>query len=130
MGMNFNRKMPEPAEIKKLYPLSEKIKEINDEELKIQDGSLAYWQNILTEETKYRDALKNDTEEWKQHNDKVKEATEKIKEIKEAEEERKEYTEGSLNYLNDLLNKLKNQKDALSPNTEEWDKVSKKIILN
>lgn len=28
MGMNFNRKMPEPAEIKKLYPLSEKIKEI------------------------------------------------------------------------------------------------------
>ncbi|HOF68625.1 MAG TPA: 3-deoxy-7-phosphoheptulonate synthase [Ruminococcus sp.] len=26
--MNFNRKMPEPAEIKKLYPLSEKIKEI------------------------------------------------------------------------------------------------------
>ena len=28
MGMNFNRKMPEPAEIKRLYPLSEKIKEI------------------------------------------------------------------------------------------------------
>lgn len=28
MGMNFNRKMPEPAEIKKLYPLSKKIKEI------------------------------------------------------------------------------------------------------
>lgn len=28
MGMNFNRKMPEPTEIKKLYPLSEKIKEI------------------------------------------------------------------------------------------------------
>lgn len=92
-------------------------------------NSLDYWKKILSEETKYRDALVKDTEEWKQHNDKVKEATEKIKEIKEAEEEREKYTEGSLNYLNDLLNKLKNQKDALSPNTEEWDKVSKKITL-
>ena len=96
---------------------------------KPQVDSLDYWKNILAEETKYRDALAKDTEEWKQHNDKVKEATEKIKEIKEAEEERKEYTEGSLNYLNDLLSKLKNQKDNLSPNTEEWDNVSKKIAL-
>lgn len=102
---------------------------VGQEELKPQEGSLDYWQNILAEETKYRDALKNDTEEWKQHNDKVKEATEKIKEIKEAEEEREKYTEGSLNYLNDLLNKLKNQKDNLSPNTEEWDNVSKKIAI-
>lgn len=94
-----------------------------------QVNSLIYWKNILAEETKYRDALVKDTEEWKLHNDKVKEATEKIKEIKEAEEEREKYTEGSLNYLNDLLNKLKNQKDALSPNTEEWDKVSKKIAV-
>lgn len=99
------------------------------EELKPLVNSKAYWQNILAEETKYRDALVKDTEEWKLHNDKVKEATEKIKEIKEAEEEREKYTEGSLNYLNDLLNKLKNQKDALSPNTEEWDKVSKKIAV-
>ena len=92
-------------------------------------NSLAYWKKILSEETKYRDALVKDTEEWKLHNDKVKEATEKIKEIKEAEEEREKYTEGSLNYLNDLLNKLKNQKDALSPNTEEWDKMSQKIAV-
>lgn len=96
---------------------------------KPQVDSLTYWQNILAEETKYRDALAKDTEEWKQHNDKVKEATEKIKEIKEAEEGREKYTEGSLNHLNDLLNKLKNQKDALSPNTEEWDNVSKKIAV-
>ena len=94
-----------------------------------QVNSLDYWKKILSEETKYRDALVKDTEEWKQHNDKVKEATEKIKEIKEAEEEREKYTEGSLNYLNDLLNKLKNQKDSLSPNTEEWDKVSQKIAV-
>lgn len=96
---------------------------------KPQVDSLDYWKNILAEETKYRDALVKDTEEWKKHNDKVVEATKKIKEIKEAEEERKEYTEGSLNYLNDLLDKLKNQKDNLNPNTEEWDKVSKKIAL-
>ena len=92
-------------------------------------NSLTYWQNILAEETKYRDALVKDTEEWKQHNDKVVEAEKKIKKIKEAEEEIKEYTEGSLIYLNDLLNILKNQKDNLSPNTEEWDKVSKKIAV-
>ena len=92
-------------------------------------NSKAYWENILAEETKYRDALVKDTEEWKLHNDKVVEATEKIKEIKEAEEGIEKYTEGSLNYLNDLLNKLKNQKDNLHPNTEEWDKVSKKIAL-
>lgn len=108
---------------------STKTTVVQEEELKIQDESRTYWENILAEETKYRDALKNDTEEWKLHNDKVKEATEKIKEIKEAEEEREKYTEGSLNYLNDLLNKLKNQKDNLSPNTEEWDKVSKKIAV-
>ena len=92
-------------------------------------NSKDYWKKILSEETKYRDALVKDTEEWKQHNDKVVEATEKIKEIKEAEEEREKYTEGSFNYLNDLLNKLKNQKDNLSPNTEEWDKVSQKIAV-
>lgn len=89
-------------------------------------NSKDYWKNILTEETKYRDALVKDTEEWKLHNDKVNEAAKKIKEI---EEEREKYTEGSSNYLNDLLNKLKNQKDNLSPNTEEWDKVSKKIAV-
>ena len=100
-----------------------------EEELKPLVNSKAYWENILTEETKYRDALVKDTEEWKQHNDKVKEATEKIKEIKEAEEGRGKYTEGSLNYLNDLLSKLKNQRDALSPDTEEWDNVSKKIVV-
>ena len=100
-----------------------------EEELKPLVNSKAYWENILAEETKYRDALVKDTEEWKLHNDKVKEATEKIKEIKEAEEGREKYTEGSLNYLNDLLNKLKNQRDALSPDTEEWDKVSKKIVV-
>ena len=100
-----------------------------EKKLKPQYGSRDYWQNILAEETKYRDALAKDTEEWKQRNDKVVEATEKIKEIKEAEEGREKYTEGSLNYLNDLLNKLKNQKDNLSPNTEEWDKASKKIAV-
>lgn len=89
-------------------------------------NSLDYWEKILSEETKYRDALVKDTEEWKLHNDKVNEAAKKIKEI---EEEREKYTEGSSNYLNDLLNKLKNQKDNLAPNTEEWDKVSKKIAV-
>lgn len=94
----------------------------------IQDESLSYWKNILVEETKYRDALVKDTEEWKLHNDKVNEAAAKIKEIEGVEENREKNIEGSLNYYKELLNTLTRQRDALDPNTEEWDKLSRKIV--
>lgn len=97
------------------------------EELEIQDESLTYWKNILAEETKYRDALVKDTDEWKQHNDKVNEAAIKIKEIEGVEEKREKSIEGSLNYYKELLNTLTRQRDALDPDTEEWDKLSRKI---
>lgn len=102
---------------------------VQKDEIKVEKESLTYWQNILTEETKYRDALVKDTEEWKLHNDKVIEAAEKIKEIRGEEEKRKKHVEGSLNYYNEMLNNLKEQRDALDPDTEEWDKVSKKIVI-
>ena len=102
--------------------------EVQEKKLKPLVNSKDYWKNILAEETKYKDVLVKGTEEWKLHNDKVVEAEKEIKKIRD-EEEREKYTEGSLNYLNDLLNKLKNQKDNLSPNTEEWDNVSKKIAV-
>lgn len=97
------------------------------EELEIQDESLTYWKNILAEETKYRDALVKDTDEWKQHNDKVNEAAAKIKEIEGVEEKREKNIEGSLNYYKELLSTLTKQRDALDPDTAEWDKLSKKI---
>ena len=97
------------------------------EELEIQDESLTYWKNILAEETKYRDAVVKDTDKWKQHNDKVNEAAAKIKEIEGIEEKREKNIEGSLNYYKELLNTLTKQRDALDPDTEEWDKLSKKI---
>ena len=99
------------------------------EELNIQNESLTYWKNILVEETKYRDALVKDTEEWKLHNDKVNEAAAKIKEIEGVEENREKNIEGSLNYYKELLNTLTRQRDALDPDTEEWDKLSKKIVV-
>ena len=98
------------------------------EELDIQNESLTYWKNILAQETKYRDALVKDTDEWKLHNDKVNEAAAKIKEIEGVEENREKNIEGSLNYYNELLNTLTRQRDALDPDTEEWDKLSRKIV--
>ena len=101
---------------------------IQKEELDIQNESLTYWKNILAQETKYRDALVKDTDEWKLHNDKVNEAAAKIKEIEGVEENREKNIEGSLNYYNELLNTLTRQRDALDPDTEEWDKLSRKIV--
>lgn len=98
------------------------------EELDIQDKSLTYWKNILAQETQYRDALVKDTDEWKLHNDKVNEAAAKIKEIEGVEENREKNIEGSLNYYKELLNTLTSQRDALDPDTEEWDKLSRKIV--
>lgn len=100
---------------------------VQKEELVIQDESLTYWKNILAEETKYRDALVKDTDEWKQHNDRVNEAAVKIKEIEGVEEKREKSIEGSMNYYKELLNTLTRQRDALDPDTEEWDKLSRKI---
>ena len=101
---------------------------IQKEELDIQNESLTYWKNILAQETKYRDALVKDTDEWKLHNDKVNEAAAKIKEIEGVEENREKNIEGSLNYYKELLNTLTRQRDALDPDTEEWDKLSRKIV--
>ena len=97
-------------------------------ELDIQDESLTYWKNILAKETMYRDALVKGTDEWKLHNDKVNEAAAKIKEIEEVEEKSEKSIEGSLNYYKELLNKLTRQRDAIDPDTEEWDKLSRKIV--
>lgn len=98
------------------------------EELDIQNESLTYWKNILAKETMYRDALVKGTDEWKLHNDKVNEAAAKIKEIEGIEEKREDNVEGSLNYYKELLNTLTRQRDAISPDTEEWDKLSRKIV--
>ena len=98
------------------------------EELDIQNESLTYWKNILAKETMYRDALVKNTDEWKLHNDKVNEAAAKIKEIEGIEEKSEKSIEGSLNYYKELLNTLTRQRDALDPDTEEWDKLSRKIV--
>ena len=99
-----------------------------EKELDIQNESLTYWKNILAKETMYRDALVKGTGEWKLHNDKVNEAAAKIKEIEGVEENREKNIEGSLNYYKELLDTLTRQRDAIVPDTEDWDNLSRKIV--
>ena len=100
-----------------------------NEELKPQVDSLAYWKNILTEETKYRDALVKDTEEWKQHNDKVNEAAKKIKEIEEIEEKRDNIMKNSYTYYSNLVSELKQQRDAtnMDVDPQKWNELNSQL---
>lgn len=92
-------------------------------------NSLAYWKNILTEETKYRDALVKDTEEWKQHNDKVNEAAKKIKEIEDIEEKRDNIMNNSYTYYSNLVSELKQQRDAINMDLEpqKWNELNSQL---
>ena len=92
-------------------------------------NSLAYWKNILTEETKYRDALVKDTEEWKLHNDKVNEAAKKIKEIEDIEEKRDNIMKNSYTYYSNLVSELKQQRDAINMDLEpqKWNELNSQL---
>ena len=100
-----------------------------EDELEIQKDSLTYWKNILSEETKYRDAVVKGTDEWDVHNEKVKEAEENIKRINDVQVKNDELMKGSLNYYTDLLSKLKSQRDALNLNMEpgKWFELNEQI---
>lgn len=100
-----------------------------NEELKPQVDSLAYWKNILTEETKYRDALVKDTEEWKQHNDKVNEAAKKIKEIEDIEEKRDNIMKNSYTYYSNLVSELKQKRDAtnIDIDPQKWNELNSQL---
>ena len=92
-------------------------------------NSLAYWKNILTEETKYRDALVKDTEEWKLHNDKVNEAAKKIKEIEDIEEKRDNIMKNSYTYYSNLVSELKQKRDAINMDLEpqKWNELNSQL---
>ena len=92
-------------------------------------NSLAYWKKILSEETKYRDALVKDTEEWKQHNDKVNEAAKKIKEIEDIEEKRDNIMKNSYTYYSNLVSKLKQQRDAtnMDVDPQKWNELNSQL---
>lgn len=92
-------------------------------------NSLAYWKNILTEETKYRDALVKDTEEWKLHNDKVNEAAKKIKEIEDIEEKRDNIMKNSYTYYSNLVSELKQQRDAINMDLDpqKWNELNSQL---
>ena len=92
-------------------------------------NSLAYWKNILTEETKYRDALVKDTEEWKLHNDKVNEAAKKIKEIEDIEEKRDNIMKNSYTYYSNLVSELKQKRDAINIDLDpqKWNELNSQL---
>ena len=92
-------------------------------------NSLAYWKKILSEETKYRDALVKDTEEWKQHNDKVNEAAKKIKEIEDIEEKRDNIMKNSYTYYSNLVSELKQKRDAINMDVDpqKWNELNSQL---
>lgn len=100
-----------------------------EKEPDIQNESLTYWKNILAKETKYRDALVKDTDEWKLHNDKVNEAAAKIKEIEEVEEKREDVMKNSLTYYTNLVSELRQQRDAINMDAEpkKWNELNSKL---
>lgn len=101
-----------------------------EEEPEPLENSLAYWKNILTEETKYRDALVKDTEEWKLHNDKVNEAAKKIKEIEDIEEKRDNIMKNSYTYYSNLVSELKQQRDAINMDLDpqKWNELNSQLV--
>ena len=92
-------------------------------------NSLDYWKKILSEETKYRDALVKDTEEWKQHNDKVVEAEKEIKKIRGEEEKRDDIMKNSYSYYSNLVSELKQQRDAINMDFEpqKWNELNSQL---
>ena len=92
-------------------------------------NSLDYWKKILSEETKYRDALVKDTEEWKQHNDKVVEAEKEIKKIRGEEEKRDDIMKNSYSYYSNLVSNLKQQRDAINMDFEpqKWNELNSQL---
>ena len=92
-------------------------------------NSLDYWKKILSEETKYRDALVKDTEEWKQHNDKVVEAEKEIKKIRGEEEKRDDIMKNSYSYYSNLVSDLKQQRDATNMDVEpqKWNELNSQL---
>lgn len=94
-----------------------------------QVNSLDYWKKILSEETKYRDALVKDTEEWKQHNDKVVEAEKEIKKIRGEEEKRDDIMKNSYSYYSNLVSDLKQQRDAtnIDVDPQKWNELNSQL---
>lgn len=94
-----------------------------------QVNSLDYWKKILSEETKYRDALVKDTEEWKQHNDKVVEAEKEIKKIRGEEEKRDDIMKNSYSYYSNLVSDLKQQRDTtnMDVDPQKWNELNSQL---
>lgn len=97
------------------------------EELELQEGSLSYWQKILQDETKYRDALVKDTEEWKLHNDKIEEAKAKIEDITKIEEEKSSVMEGSLTWYRQILSEATKLRDETEYGSDAWNQYNEKV---
>ena len=100
---------------------------VQKDELEIMENSLTYWRNILANETKYRDALEKNTDEWNVHNNKVIEAQEKIKEIEGTVEKLAPSVWNSLKYWNDELAAAEKLKNELAVGTDEYNEQLAKI---
>ena len=99
----------------------------NVEEVLPDKDSLNFWKNILSEETKYRDNLVKDTDEWKQHNDKVTEAAAKIKEIEGVVEEIEDIDDievFSKRRLTEAITEMTRLRDETEIGSEQWKNLN------
>lgn len=96
---------------------------VQKEELQIQEGSLTYWRNILADETKYRDALEKDTDEWKKHNDKVEEAQKMIEEIEGTIKKTTPALWNSLQYWNEIKDAAEKTKNESPVGSDEYNEA-------
>ena len=98
------------------------------EELQIVEGSLTYWKNILSEETKFRDALVKGTDEWELHNQKVEEAQNKIKEIETNVEEIGDDVEiYSKRRLTEAIAEMTRLRDETEIGSEQWNSLNNAV---
>lgn len=99
------------------------------EELQIMEGSLTYWKNILADETKYRDALVKNSDEWNYHNTKVEEAQEMIKGIEGVIKKTIDYQAGSITFYKNALDEATQLRDSLELGSEEWEKQNEYVKI-
>ena len=98
------------------------------EELPVDEGSLTYWKDMLSEETKFRDALVKGTDEWELHNQKVEEAQRKIKEIETNVEEIGDDVEiYSKRRLTEAISEMTRLRDETEIGSEQWNSLNNAV---
>lgn len=97
-----------------------KTPKVQTVEVNPEEGSLAYWQKILREETEARDRLVAYTNQWNYHNDKVIEAQKEIDKLTKKVEELPKIVSGSAEEYDLIISELEKKLKTLEIGTPEY----------